>query len=242
MGFEKWRSNKPVSFINPPKEPVPNVTHKIFYSELIKHEIGYNIYLPPKYNGEQQFPVFYHLHGWKGNESSDIRNLESVYTVRNAITVFPNATRENGYRDDIYPIESMFINELIPHIDVTYKTIATREGRAISGMSMGGGGAFYYAAKYHELFGAVTAYAPTFHHFFHEEYDSFGESPEHAADLFNKLLQYEAAGTKFFEPNALMSIVKQYADKLRSRTKIAIHIGTEDILYCENELMHLYLD
>jgi len=243
MGFEKWRSNEPVSFSNPTKKPVlKEVTHKTFYSELIGHEIGYNIYLPPGYDGKRCFPVVYSLHGWTGNESSHIRCLKDVIKNREAITVFPNATRENGYRDDIFPIESMIITELIPHIDQTYKTIATRDGRAISGMSMGGAGAFYYAVKYHELFSAVTAYAPTFHHFFHDDYDEFDKPASRATEIFNEFPQYESAETKYFEANGIMRLLKQNADKIRSRLKIAIHIGTADILYCENELMHLYLD
>ena len=87
----------------------------------------------------------------------------------------------------------------------------------------------------------VSFINPTFHHFFHEGYDGFGKSPEHAAELFNQLPHYEVNNTKFFEPNSIMPLLKQNANKLRNRTKVAIHIGTADILYCENELMHLYL-
>ena len=36
------------------------------------------------------------------------------------------------------PMESVLIKNLIPHIDATYRTIATRAGRAIEGHSMGG--------------------------------------------------------------------------------------------------------
>jgi enterochelin esterase-like enzyme len=37
---------------------------------------------------------------------------------------------------------------LIPHIDTEYRSNATRENRALSGWSMGGAGAFYFAVKY----------------------------------------------------------------------------------------------
>lgn len=39
-----------------------------------------------------------------------------------------------------------------PHIDATQRTIASREGRAIQGMSMGGFGSLKLALKYPDLF------------------------------------------------------------------------------------------
>ena len=30
--------------------------------------------------------------------------------------------------------------------------------------------------------------------------------------------------------------------KIRDKLKIAMHIGTADILFCDNEILHLYLD
>lgn len=58
-------------FINPPIESPQNVFHKTFYSQVLNNEVGYNIYLPPEYNNsDKKYPVDYHIHGWKGNESS----------------------------------------------------------------------------------------------------------------------------------------------------------------------------
>ena len=57
-------------------------------------------------------------------------------------------------------MESVVIRDLIPHIDATYRTIASREGRAIEGHSMGGYGALRLAFKYPGLFAAVTANSP----------------------------------------------------------------------------------
>lgn len=35
-----------MNFINPPAESPHNVFHKTFFSQVLEHEIGYNIYLP----------------------------------------------------------------------------------------------------------------------------------------------------------------------------------------------------
>ena len=49
-----------------------------------------------------------------------------------------------------------FIKELIPHIDKTYRTIASRKGRAIEGFSQGGRGTARHMFKYPELFCSVA--------------------------------------------------------------------------------------
>ena len=47
------------------------------------------------------------------------------------------------------------IQELIPLIDTQYRTLAQKESRAITGLSMGGHGAITLAAKHPELFVAA---------------------------------------------------------------------------------------
>jgi endo-1,4-beta-xylanase len=61
--------------------------------------------------------------------------------------------------DGQWMAETTVIEELVPHIDATYRTIANRDGRAIQGMSMGGFGALKLAFKYPDLFSSVVAFA-----------------------------------------------------------------------------------
>jgi S-formylglutathione hydrolase FrmB len=51
--------------------------------------------------------------------------------------------------------ETYITEELIPFIDKTYRTLAKKESRAISGLSMGGHGAITLSAKHPDLF--ITA-------------------------------------------------------------------------------------
>jgi S-formylglutathione hydrolase FrmB len=53
-------------------------------------------------------------------------------------------------------LETMFISELMPHIDRTFRTVAAREGRIIEGFSMGGYGAARLGFKHPLLFAAVS--------------------------------------------------------------------------------------
>lgn len=229
-----------MNFINPPEKPAQNVFHKTFYNQVLKHDVGYNIYLPPDYKDSgEKYPVVYYIHGWKGNESSDIWSLEKVYKNRRAITVFINAiSTEEDYFDALLQIESIIIGELIPHIDSQYRTKAGPEGRMLSGFSMGGNMAFYYAVKNLDLFGTVTAYAGTYHHLYNKEYRTVGVAPEKARGLYEDMLREKW----YLEENNILYLVRKNADKIRDKLKIYMHIGTADILFCDNEIMHLYLD
>jgi endo-1,4-beta-xylanase len=77
------------------------------------------------------------------------------------IAVFPNGGM-SWYRD--HPdtginVESMIIDELVPLIDASYRTLPQRESRVIAGYSMGGGGAVHLALKHPDLFSAAASWA-----------------------------------------------------------------------------------
>ena len=227
-----------MNFVNPPERLPENITHKTFFCKLYNHEVGYNIYLPPGYEGSgDKYPVAYHLHGWTGNESSELVPMDKVYRNRRAITVFPNSSPVIENLENL-PVERMLINELIPYIDREYRTVATREGRSISGFSMGGGMAFYLAAKHPELFSSVTAYAGTYHHYYHKGSQTVGAEPEKAAELYRDMMREE----RNLEEGNILCLVMQNADKIRGELDISLHIGTTDVLYCDNEILRLHLD
>jgi RimJ/RimL family protein N-acetyltransferase/enterochelin esterase-like enzyme len=227
-----------MNFINPPKETPKNVYHKTFYSKLYNHEIGFNIYLPPDYEESgEKYPVSFHLHGWTNNESSEIWAMEKVYKNKKAITVFPNSSPVIEDFENL-PVESMIIDELIPYIDKEYRTKTSHEKRSVSGFSMGGAAAFYYAVKYPELFSSVTAYAGTYHHYYHEGSLTVSAEPEKAAQLYAEMIKEK----RHFEEGNILCLIRQNADKIRGNLDICIHIGTNDVLFCDNEILHLYLN
>ena len=226
-----------MQFINPPEKTPEGVSHRTFYCKLYNHELGYNIYLPPGYDeGDERYPVTYHLHGWTGDESSELSSMERIYRNRQAITVFPNSSPViEDY--EYLPVESMLIDELIPHIDGAYRTYATREGRSVSGFSMGGGAAFVYAVKHAQLFSQVTAYAGTYHHYYHKGSRTVGVPPENAMALYRDMLSEE----RHLEEGNVLCTVRQNAERLRGKLAIRLHVGTEDVLFCDNEILHLHL-
>ncbi len=225
-----------MQYINPPSHSPANMFHRTFPSRLAGHEVGYNIYLPPDYSSGKRYPVIYHLHGWTGNESSEIGPMAQVCQGRNAITVFPNLSLPVNDPEH-FPIESVIIDELIPYIDQEYRTLTDRAHRGISGFSMGGGMAFYYAVKYPELFSSVTAYAGTYHHYYDQGFATVDANPRKAADFRETILHMESPSER-----NILHLLNRQADAIRGRLRITLHVGTVDILYCDNEIMHLHLD
>lgn len=226
-----------MNYINPPLKPIDGIFHKTFYSNIYAHEIGYNVYLPADYEQScKSYPVVYHNHGWTGNESSEIGIMEQVCRSRDAITVFVNHAHVTGNVWEL-PNASMDIEELIPHIDSTYRTIASCEGRTITGFSMGGGIAASMAFRYPDLFSSVVAYAGTYHHYYHPDYSTVGTPVDQAAEIYEKMMSEK----KFFDGSIIGILIKN-ADIIRSSVKISMHVGTADILYCDNEILHLHLN
>lgn len=149
---------------------IPGMEHLVLKSPSMDREVGYNVAVPDEYakSKDRRFPVVYFLHGAGGNENSDAGGFWA--TVRKAmldgkmppvICVFPNGAL-SGYRDrpeQKVMGETLIIKELMPAVDARYRTVATREGRALAGFSMGGGGSIRLALKYPELFCAAGSWA-----------------------------------------------------------------------------------
>ena len=58
--------------------------------------------------------------------------------------------------DGSSPVQTMFVKDLIAHVDKTYQTIPTRGGRGIEGFSMSGAGAAKVGFKHPKIFNLVS--------------------------------------------------------------------------------------
>jgi enterochelin esterase-like enzyme len=138
-----------------------------FRSHAAGTEVSFHIYAPPAYaaDPDRRFPVVYWLHGSGGGVSgiSRLSSLvdEAVATgrVQPFLLVFVNGLRMGMYVDwanGRAPLETVIVQELRPHVDANWRTIATREGRLLDGFSMGGYGAGRFGFRYPELFRSVS--------------------------------------------------------------------------------------
>ena len=138
-----------------------------FRSQAAGTEVSFHIYAPPAYaaDPDRRFPVVYWLHGSGGGVSgiSRLSSLvdEAVATgrVQPFLLVFVNGLRMGMYVDwanGRAPLETIIVQELRPHVDANWRTIATRNGRLLDGFSMGGYGAGRFGFRYPELFRSVS--------------------------------------------------------------------------------------
>jgi S-formylglutathione hydrolase FrmB len=137
-------------------------------SKILNRPVNYCIDLPAGYaNSSRRYPVLYFLHGLFGNDHRWIdRGGKEIFdrltadgTIGQFIVVLPNGgeTFYINSEDGKDRYEDFFVRELVPFIDHHYRTIAAKDARGISGLSMGGYGALHLAMRHANLFGSVAA-------------------------------------------------------------------------------------
>lgn len=162
---QRARDQKP-SWLMPPVQGL-NLHYKTFESKAAGEKVSYLLYLPPDYETakERRYPVVYWLHGIGGSQQGVplmAERLTKAITEGKTpamIVVYVNGMIRSSYVDSAdgkTPVETVTIKELIPHVDATYRTLATREGRMIEGFSMGGSGAAKWGFKHTDLFGSIS--------------------------------------------------------------------------------------
>lgn len=136
-------------------------------SEALGAPTGLRVLLPDGYddplNAGRRYPVLYLLHGGGGEEAdwTELSDVEGHTAGRDVIVVMPDGGDIGFYSDwiDGPAWESYHVGELVPWVDATYRTVGTREGRAVAGLSMGGFGAMAYAARHPALFVAAASFS-----------------------------------------------------------------------------------
>ncbi|MCA9139267.1 MAG: hypothetical protein KDB00_20980 [Planctomycetales bacterium] len=233
-GTNKPKDGPSISWVNPPTEKhlplTPGATHNTFSSRLADQKIGYVIYLPPQYESHptMRFPVIYNLHGNGGNELTSLNVIELVNEqitsgqIPPLIMVLANGGHSTFYKDSYdgnFPIESIVITELIPHIDATYRTIQSGDARCIEGFSMGGRGATRLAVKYPEMFCSLFCQA--------------GNVPR-LLDLFDQLTDQErekhllGPNRDKWEKDDVYAVTESNRSRIKKHLRIQIACGTKD--------------
>ena len=150
-----------------PEISAPHVSHHVFTSRSAGAPVSYHLFTPAPYEREHQrrFPVLYWLHG-SGGGLAGIPQLAGVFNqaiesgrLPACLVVLVNGLPDGMYldwKDGSVKVESVIIQDLIPHVDATHRTIADRSGRVIEGFSMGGYGAARLGFSHPHLFAGVS--------------------------------------------------------------------------------------
>jgi len=130
-----------------------------------RHHI--KIILPSGYDDDpaRRYPVLYFLHG--SPDDPIYQTYPALTTSNSMITVIPDGGLRGWYTNWLDQTtaagaqnwENFHIDQVIPFIDDNLRTIATKNGRAIAGVSMGGFGALHYAQDHPELFSQVATFS-----------------------------------------------------------------------------------
>ena len=147
-----------------------------YYSEVRKANSTMYVYTPASYTSgsNKKYPVLYIQHGggedetgWtlQGKTNFIMDNLIAAGKAKEMIVVMSNGNITVPGAGFGYSIAGMkgFENELtqviIPFVDKTFPTLADRQHRALSGLSMGGGQTFFVGLQHTELFSHIGIFS-----------------------------------------------------------------------------------
>ena len=239
--------SKRFSWVNrvPDRINIPEqLIHSTFISSSMNKDVGYYIYIPDSYNEdtEKEFRTVYYLHGGRpGNEARSviISNIINEFFSNNeidpALYIFVNGgelSHYNSKEKDSYG-EDVFIKELIPHIDKTYRTLASRSSRGLEGFSQGGRGATRYMFKYPEMFSTVAAGGASYEiEKLIQQNNGFEDDPRDNKER----IYYVGKG------NDAWSLAKKFSEMGSTYPNLLIWSGTEDPNYPSIKTYMNYLD
>ena len=132
--------------------------------------VGIRVLLPDGYDPDAgtRYPVLYLLNGAGGSyrDWTTAGDAAAITAGLPLIVVEPEGGRGGWYTDwwnngaGGPPMwETFHIDQVIPWVDANFSTVASRDGRAIGGLSMGGWGVMSYASRHPDLFVAAAAFS-----------------------------------------------------------------------------------
>ncbi|MTK53007.1 esterase [Paludibacter sp.] len=165
--------------------PHGSVTRRWYQSPSLGLTRRITIYTPPGYEeSKANYPVLYLLHGMGGDEEAWIAlgrtaqildNLIATGKVKPMIVVMPNgnAVQEAapgesslGFYKPTFQLPKTMegsyekaFPEIVSFIDLNYRTVKAKSGRAIAGLSMGGFHSLHISKEYPDMFDYVGLFS-----------------------------------------------------------------------------------
>ncbi len=222
-------------------------------SSLLNRGVRYSIYLPPDYYASnRRYPVVYLLHGYSDDETGWTQFGEADRLVEQGIksgtlppmiVVMPDAGVTwymNDYQNKTR-YEDMFVTELIPHIDSTYRTRPKRDYRGLSGLSMGGHGALLLAMHHPDLFGACAALSAAVY----TDETIKTMAPDRYNSVFSFLFSGPVTGeerlTAHYKRNSPMVLATSAPEGDLKKVRWYLDCGDDDFLSTANATLHTVL-
>tara|TARA_X000000368_G_scaffold155258_1_gene122338 strand:+ start:195 stop:968 length:774 start_codon:yes stop_codon:yes gene_type:complete len=214
-------------------------------SEILNMERNYAVYLPPDYEtSSRSYPVLYLLHGLGDDQTGWIQFGEVKKITDDSILngnatpmiiIMPDAnTGVIGYfnipsRNWMY--EDFFFKELMPYVESKYRIKSNKRFRAISGLSMGGGGTITYALHRPDLFSAAAPLS----------------AATGSLDIDKSIQRLNSFGFKYnrdevrslLKSNHPLELIDDIPLNKLNSVRWFIDCGDDDYLYEDNSLLHI---
>ncbi len=156
---DKLAFDEPPAGIDTRRDNIPHGKVEMieYESKTVGNSRKMQVYTPPGYSKDKQYPVLYLLHGIGGDETEWERFATPSVLLDNLIAdgkavpmiiVMPNGRAQKNDRAEgnifaAAPAFAVFerdlLDDVIPAIQARYSTYTNRENRALAGLSMGGG-------------------------------------------------------------------------------------------------------
>ncbi|WP_336517230.1 alpha/beta hydrolase [Pollutibacter soli] len=214
-------------------------------SKVLNAERKYAVYLPPDYETSgRSYPVLYLLHGAGDDQTGWVQFGEVLRITDKAIAegratpmiiVMPDAnTGRRGYENDArgtWRYEDFFFTELMPFVEKKYRIKSEKRYRAISGLSMGGGGTFTYALHHPELFSSACPL-------------SAATGPLNLDDAKTRLKRSDSTLTEaqiiaYYQRQSVPALIQAMPDSVKKAVRWFIDCGDDDFLYEGNSVVHI---
>ena len=211
---------------------------RALWSPAVKGRLRLSVYLPTGYaSSRQRYPVVYFLHGLPAAPTSfrgaDFLARALRASGRQAIIVAPQGARDSDTDPEYLDWgpgrdwETAITRDIVGYVDAHFRTIPTRAGRALVGLSAGGYGAVILTLHHLTAFSVVESWSGYFH-----PTDPQGD---HALDLGSTRANANASAHAF--------VTALHAAFARRPTYFAFYVGRDDARFrAENERFDRELD
>lgn len=161
------------------------ITEHFYTSDVIGDRRNYHVYTPPNYDPRraERYPVLYLLHGLSDDASGWVSAgranviLDNLIAARRATPMVVVMTLGYGapqildgfywgrqidsalWRQNTTRFTDALLKEVIPQVERQYRVTTTRTGRAIAGLSMGGGQSLYAGLTNLDRFAYIGAFS-----------------------------------------------------------------------------------
>ena len=237
---------QPVEWVTRAVE-APRVSFRTFHSAAAGGAVSYHLYTPAAYEREpgRRFPVVYWLHGSGGGLpgiAALARHFDQAIEAGRTppcLVVLVNGLPMGMYvdwSDGAAPVETVIVKELVPHIDATLRTIASREGRLLDGFSMGGYGAARLGFKYPERFRAISIMGAG------PMQETLTTTPRASRMQAEELLARVYGGSQAtFLQVSPRTLARANAETIARDSLVRVVIGDRDETYANNVAFHEHL-